>query len=182
VIYPRTPVLGYAKGEPIYPRSHVHTCLTVDQWLREEGRTVVRGPDGDLPLPALWAVPRKQRGRKGDASGAAVTGSDAATSPAPPPAAAAAAAPSPAAPAATLPLYGPWQTEPFVPPPHTPGSALPCNQHGNIELWGGRPCFLPAGLAYIPLPQAKAAAKSLGVDYVEAMVRGRSCDCEGFVL
>lgn len=177
MIFPREPVLGYHRGEPIYPRSHVHRLLTADQWLRQEARVVipleaVAGGEGEgpgvarpLPPPAKWGVPRRlARGRAGGA--------------APLPQAAASAdhedgeeeGPSGTA---TLALYGAWQTAPYVPPPHTLGSPLPRNAHGNLELWGGNRAFLPAGLEWIPLKTTRAAAASVGVESVEVVVRQR---------
>ena len=208
MIHPREPILGYAKGAPIFPRSHVHVCLTPDQWLRQEARVVVPITDaagggeaaagvpgllpagasqgdlnsegissmsvrGRLPPPALWARPRASRqGPRGASSHSTA------------PASGAAAAPADAS--ATLALYGIWQTAPFVPPPHTAGTPLPRNAHGNLELWGGNQAFLPQGLDWIPLKSARAAAVSLGIESVDVVVSVAICRirrvCRGCVV
>ncbi|CAG8824785.1 22039_t:CDS:2, partial [Racocetra persica] len=39
IIFPKTPIIGHIRGEPIYPRKNLHT---VETWLRE-GRQVMEG-------------------------------------------------------------------------------------------------------------------------------------------
>ncbi|KAI9190214.1 hypothetical protein H9P43_001647 [Blastocladiella emersonii ATCC 22665] len=66
VIHPKTPVLGKIKGEPIYPRTNVHTVRSREAWLRNDGLAVKdgeepvamakgRGPEGkEQPLFGAW--------------------------------------------------------------------------------------------------------------------------------
>ncbi|KAJ3360631.1 hypothetical protein GGF32_008247 [Allomyces javanicus] len=52
VVFPKEPVLGKIKGEPIYPRGNVRMALSKDAWLRQEGRQikVLDGPEGVEPI------------------------------------------------------------------------------------------------------------------------------------
>ena len=40
-------------------------------------------------------------------------------------------------------------------------NTIPVNAHGNMEVWEGRPAFVPLGAVYIPNPAAIKTARSL---------------------
>eukprot|EP00050_Salpingoeca_kvevrii_P016735 m.58151 g.58151 ORF g.58151 m.58151 type:complete len:639 (-) comp7127_c0_seq1:427-2343(-) len=50
-IYPKEPVVGYCKGEPIYPRENVQPLLSEQRWLKE-GRVVRTGEQAHKTVPA----------------------------------------------------------------------------------------------------------------------------------
>ena len=61
-----------------------------------------------------------------------------------------------------VPLFGEWQTEPYRPAPHVPGSRLPVSERGSFEMWDGNAAFLPAGIVYISAAEsAHISAPSL---------------------
>ncbi|XP_041350133.1 DNA repair protein complementing XP-C cells homolog [Gigantopelta aegis] len=66
-----------------------------------------------------------------------------------------------------LELFGPWQTEIYVPPPVIDGK-IPRNAYGNLELF--QEWMLPAGTVQVKLPGLNRIARKLGVDCVAAMV------------
>jgi xeroderma pigmentosum group C-complementing protein len=63
-------------------------------------------------------------------------------------------------------LYGPWQTNPFL-PVQAEGGKVPKNDHGNVELF--HPDNLPLGTVHIDLPRVSITARKLGIDYAVAM-------------
>ncbi|KAK5136788.1 hypothetical protein LTR08_002084 [Meristemomyces frigidus] len=73
------------------------------------------------------------------------------------------------------PLYAPFQTRLYVPPPALPGRRLPRNAFGNLDVYV--PSMVPAGAAHIRHPLAREAARVLGIECVDAVVgfsfRGR---------
>ncbi|XP_014668449.1 PREDICTED: DNA repair protein complementing XP-C cells homolog [Priapulus caudatus] len=69
--------------------------------------------------------------------------------------------------AATLKVYGEWQTEPYQSPPVENG-IIPRNDYGNVELF--QPSMLPPGAVHLNLAGLHKVAKKLGVDCVAAMV------------
>lgn len=68
---------------------------------------------------------------------------------------------------APTPLYAEFQTSLFTHPPVTPDQPLPKNSYGDIDLF--HPWMLPPGTAHVRHPLARAVAKRLGIDYVEAV-------------
>jgi len=67
-----------------------------------------------------------------------------------------------------VPFYGEWQTAAWLPPPLV-GDALPTNEHGNLEIWGGNPKCVPPGAAWLPQHGMRGVARKLGIDHVEAL-------------
>jgi len=45
-----------------------------------------------------------------------------------------------------LEIFGPWQTEDYVPPAAKDGK-VPRNEYGNVELF--KPCMLPEGTVHL---------------------------------
>ena len=66
----------------------------------------------------------------------------------------------------TLPVFGHWQTEPYIPPCAVDGK-VPRNDYGNIELF--KQCMLPGGTVHLRLPALNKVAKKLNIDCVSAM-------------
>lgn len=198
LIYPKgaAHMLGTFKKETVYPRSHVHTCLTAQGWRRSEMRAVKQAELGSpalvidkRPPRAAGAVGGAGRGRgrggrggssslsfrgrgRGGAGAASsadydATADDILAQVAANVAAGAGAGEGDLEPSKVQ-LYGRWQTEPWAPTPYT-GGPLPVNEYGNFELWGGNPAALPAGLVHITDHHAPAAAKKLGVPHARVV-------------
>ncbi|KAI5479522.1 hypothetical protein MNV49_003464 [Pseudohyphozyma bogoriensis] len=66
------------------------------------------------------------------------------------------------------PLYAEFQTEVYLPPPVIDGK-IPKNDFGNIDLYV--PSMLPFGAVHIPNRGAAKCAKTLGIDYADAVRR-----------
>ena len=64
-------------------------------------------------------------------------------------------------------LYDVFQTEPYVPPPVVRGK-VPKNAYGNLDVYV--PSMVPRGGVHVRHPDAKSAAKIVGVDYADAVV------------
>lgn len=64
-------------------------------------------------------------------------------------------------------LYAEFQTELYVPPPVSEDGKVPTNAFGNIDLFV--PSMLPEGAAHIPYSGVGKVAKSLGIQYAEAI-------------
>jgi xeroderma pigmentosum group C-complementing protein len=69
--------------------------------------------------------------------------------------------------ASTVEVFGPWQTEVYLPPPVTDG-VVPRNEYGNVELF--QPSMLPAGASHIRIAGIHKVARKLGLSYAPAMV------------
>ncbi|BGP43763.1 hypothetical protein JCM10449v2_007820 [Rhodotorula kratochvilovae] len=65
------------------------------------------------------------------------------------------------------PLFSEDQTDVYVPPPVTDGK-VPKNSFGNIDLFV--PSMLPAGAVHLPSKVAVKCAKTLGIDFAEAII------------
>ncbi|XP_065347263.1 DNA repair protein complementing XP-C cells homolog [Cloeon dipterum] len=74
-----------------------------------------------------------------------------------------------------LELFGPWQTDDYVPPTAKDGK-VPRNEYGNVELF--KPCMLPKGTVHIPISTLNKVAKKLDIDCAPAMV-GFDFHCGG---
>ncbi|KAL7746826.1 hypothetical protein RI367_007872 [Sorochytrium milnesiophthora] len=147
-IHPKTPVLGHIRGEPVYPRANVQHLHTAEGWIKE-ARVVKAGESPSKTVKSRAATMRQ----RGDDEAAAESQD-----------------------AATAPVFGFWQTEPYRPPAVVDGK-VPRNQFGNVDLF--RPEMLPLGAAHLDFPHIKKVANKLGIDYAEAVVgfefaRGRS--------
>lgn len=65
------------------------------------------------------------------------------------------------------PLYGEWQTEPYIPPTAKDGK-VPRSEYGNVELF--QPCMLPFGCVHLCLPGLLRIANKLKIDCAPAVV------------
>ena len=63
-------------------------------------------------------------------------------------------------------LYAEFQTDVYVPPPVVNGR-VPKNVYGNIDVYV--PTMIPAGSVHIQHPEASRAAKTLGIDFADAV-------------
>ena len=63
-------------------------------------------------------------------------------------------------------LYAPFQTQLYIPPPVVKGR-VPRNAYGNLDIYV--PSMVPAGGTHIRHPLARDAARSLKIDYAEAV-------------
>ncbi|RKP19089.1 Rad4-domain-containing protein [Rozella allomycis CSF55] len=71
----------------------------------------------------------------------------------------------------TCPLYGIWQTRPYVPPKvvDVNHGKVPRNEFGNLYVF--RPEMVPDDCCHIPYKGIDKIAKKLDIDYVDAVVR-----------
>lgn len=65
-------------------------------------------------------------------------------------------------------LYADFQTVLYVPPPVAEDGTVPTNVFGNIDLFV--PSMLPEGAAHLPYNGVGKVAKSLGIQYAEAII------------
>ncbi|ODN02316.1 DNA repair protein [Orchesella cincta] len=72
-------------------------------------------------------------------------------------------------------LFGPWQTEDFIPPIAQDGK-VPRNEWGNVELFTEK--LLPQGCVHLRLPGLQRIAKKLDIDCAPAVV-GFDFGCGG---
>ena len=63
-------------------------------------------------------------------------------------------------------LYAAFQTTPYIPPPIVNGR-VPKNAYGNLDIYV--PSMIPRGGVHLPHPDAARAAKTIGVDYADAV-------------
>ena len=54
--------------------------------------------------------------------------------------------------------------------PEVVDGVLPRNQHGNIEIWGNNPVFVPRGACHLTEPGIQKLAKELDMDYALAII------------
>lgn len=71
-------------------------------------------------------------------------------------------------------LYGEWQTEPIVIDPII-DDVIPTNEYGKIEIWDCNTQLVPKGAKFLDgvfysLPDVRAACKTLGLPYADALV------------
>lgn len=63
-------------------------------------------------------------------------------------------------------LYAVFQTQVYKPPPVV-GGKVPRNAYGNLDVYV--PSMVPTGGIHVPHPEAGKAAKTIGVDYADAV-------------
>ena len=63
-------------------------------------------------------------------------------------------------------LYAEFQTEVYVPPPVVKGR-IPKNQYGNLDVYV--PSMIPPGAVHVQHPEARNAARILGIDFTDAV-------------
>lgn len=153
VIWPRHEVGKVNAGsnakprmESVFRRNDVHVVRSADKWFRL-GREIKCGEE-----PLKYVVPtRRTRQRErsvedgdgvkdNDLFGESETGTG---------------------------LYAAFQTEPYVPPAVVRGK-VPKNAYGNLDIYV--PSMVPSGGVHVRHPDAKFAAKIVGVDYADAVV------------
>ncbi|KAJ1977778.1 hypothetical protein H4R34_003452 [Dimargaris verticillata] len=150
VIYPREPVLGRIRGEPVFPRTNVCPLRSRDHWFRH-GRQVMADVE---PLKHVSA--RRPAGKlaraisdldsvEGQNSPQNVSSSE----------------------SGRVPLFAEWQTQVYQPPPVVDG-LVPKNRYGHVDLFV--PSMLPAGAVHISAEGMGPVARQLGIDYAPAVV------------
>lgn len=128
--------------EDVFRRSDVHVCRSADKWFRL-GREVKVGEK-----PVRHAKPRRRDRRSGSPDGLGegvdVFGEEVGAG-----------------------LYALFQTQVYVPPPVVSGK-VPRNAYGNLDVYVSS--MVPRGGVHVRHPDAKSAAKILGIDFAEAVV------------
>lgn len=141
VFYPADAgIVGEFRGIPIRLRNVIHKVRSKEAWYTQYARILL--PDAE-PVKTIQ-LPKKKK------KGLLTPGEDEYE------------------PGAMQPLYGEWQTLPYIPPEAVDGR-VPRNAHGNVDLF--QPEMLPRGCVYIPYRGVWRSAKELGVDYADACVR-----------
>ena len=141
VIKPGTNPVGVLKGEPYFNRSDLCAVHTAQEWKRQ-GRQV-KESELDQPVKLI-----KKRGVQH--TEAELEGMDPSTSQ-----------------QLMSSFYGPWQTNPWVPPAAKDG-VVPKNEYGSVEV--PPLCHtLPGGTVHVDLPEVAKVCRQLGIDYAEAV-------------
>ncbi|CAI2182863.1 2004_t:CDS:10 [Funneliformis geosporum] len=140
IIYPRQPIIGRIRDEPIYPRRNVKQLHTAETWLRE-GRQVKIGEQPVKHVKSRIYTLSKRRA----ANMASLYDEE-------PPESG---------------LYGEWQTEEYIPEPIMNGK-IPKNSYGNVNMFKESMC--PIGGVHIPINGIGKVAKKLGIAYGDAVV------------
>jgi xeroderma pigmentosum group C-complementing protein len=146
VIYPKDPVLGLVKAEPVYPRCNVRTIRSRNGW-RKEGRTVRLDLE---PIKTIVGNGGRTRGGGGRGGGGGGTVADI----------------DELGGGAAVELYGQWQTTLYVPPPCIAGR-VPRNEFGTIDLFKSE--MVPVGGVHLPYLGMDGTAKRLGIDAAKAV-------------
>jgi len=174
-VAPAKSILGYFKGEPVYPRSAVKRCLPLNTWEREgfsvredmmnvpvrrvEPRERVSA-SGPFPTTNSFKFDFKEGGKHAEAGGRAGSYDDSVLEELH-----AGSERKEDISESGLALYGEWQVEPLNPPAVSPHERLPTNdKYGSFEV--RHPKCIPAGVAHLVAPGVEAAAKRLGLPYV----------------
>ena len=157
-IYPSDPSRAVAtiqaKGQTVhvYPRSMLQQLHTKDRWMREHCRRV---KESELSRPAKLvkqhtmhsAHKRNAKMKRYGEEYAHLVDDDESQ--------------------AMSQLYGFWQTDEWRPPPCVDGK-IPKNERGNIDFFKPE-LQLPHGAQHLGYPRIAAVARSMGIDYAEAM-------------
>jgi len=146
ILYSREPVLGYIRNEPIYPRSNVRPVSTEGHWVRD-GLQIKKG-EKPMKYAKSKAYMLKQFRLEYLIKKKAALPKDYELGD------------------EMVPLYGKWQTEPYVPKPIVNG-IIPKSKYGNIDLF--KPSMLPKGAVHLNYKGIAQVAKRLGIDYADAI-------------
>ncbi|KAJ1973741.1 hypothetical protein H4R35_003957 [Dimargaris xerosporica] len=149
VIYPRDPVLGRIRGEPVFPRTNVCLLRSCEHWFRH-GRQV-KADEEPLKHVSARRSTRKLAANANDLDSAVSQhsyGDDSSGT-------------------GQVPLFAEWQTQVYQPPPVADGQ-ISKNRYGHVDLFV--PGMLPAGAAHIPMEGVGTVARQLGIDYAPAVV------------
>jgi len=147
VLYKKEPVLGYIRNEAIYPRSNVRAVNTKEYWIRQ-GLSIKEGAEPAKYVKSKVYTIKKKRMIEFSKQNAAIgkdfnLGDE------------------------MVPLYGDWQTEPYVSPPVKDG-IVPKSEFGNIDMF--KPSMLPAGGTHLQIQGLAPLARKLNIDYANAVI------------
>lgn len=127
------------KTEPVFKRSDVVNCRTVESW-HKEGREVIEGeePLKWVPIRAVTAIRKQQIAMaERDMGGEKMQQG----------------------------LYAEHQTDWIIPPPIEDG-VIPKNAYGNMDCFV--PTMVPEGAIHIPMRGTAKVCKKLNIDFAEA--------------
>uniref|UniRef100_A0A0D9X811 Rad4 beta-hairpin domain-containing protein n=1 Tax=Leersia perrieri TaxID=77586 RepID=A0A0D9X811_9ORYZ len=113
VLHPKGPVLGFCKGNPVYPRSCVQTLQSRHGWLREG----LQVRENELPAKVVTR-PKRTFNSQSLQSNSSEDGLK-----------------------PTMELYGKWQLEPLQ-LPHAVNGIVPKNERGQVDVWSEK-CLPP---------------------------------------
>lgn len=135
----KTKVKGEEKEEPVYLRSDVVACKTVETW-HKEGRQIKIGerPLKHVPYRAVTLIRKREIEEAARQNGEKPLQG----------------------------LYSEDQTEWIVPDPIGPDGKIPKNAFGNIDVYV--PSMIPEGAVHIPLKGTAKICKRLGIEFAEA--------------
>lgn len=139
-LHPGNEPVGTFRGESVHLRRNLRKVRSKEAWYTQFARSL---QPGAAPVKVIQLPRKKKRGFVEPDEDAYEPG-------------------------AMQPLYGEWQTEPYVPHVAVDGK-VPRNAHGNVDLF--QPEMLPVGCAYIPYTGVWRVARELEVDYADACVR-----------
>ncbi|KAI3936207.1 hypothetical protein MKW92_010855 [Papaver armeniacum] len=140
ILHPKSPILGYCSGHPVYPRNCVQTLHSQHRWLREALQ--VKASEKPAKL-----VKRSSKIGKVQASEPEADKEDVGEE--------------------NIALYGRWQLEPLN-LPYAVNGIVPRNERGQVDVWSEK--CLPHGTVHLRLPRVYTVAKRLGIDSAPAMV------------
>lgn len=137
--YFKTKVKNEEKEEPVYLRSDVVVCKTVETW-HKEGRQVKIGsePLKHVPFRAVTLIRKREIEESTRQNGEKPLQG----------------------------LYSKDQTEWIIPDPIGPDGKIPRNAFGNIDVYV--PSMIPQGAVHIPLKGTAKICKKLEIDFAEA--------------
>ncbi|OZJ04548.1 hypothetical protein BZG36_02695 [Bifiguratus adelaidae] len=137
ILYPREPVIGHWKGEPIYPRANVKRLCTAETWLKE-GRVV---KPGEQPLKHVKSRAMTINKKRQQEMSKLYDDQD-----------------------IEVGLYGDWQTEEYQ-PEHVVDGIVPKNRYGNVDLF--KPSMCPIGGVHLPYDMDGIELQSKRAPYVK---------------
>lgn len=133
--------IGKIKGYDIYLRQHVHNLRTEEWWLKE-GYSIQPNQEPLKLCKKINATIQSKRVRNNQVM---IRGEQ----------------------EPMVGLFAEWQVQPFSPPPVV-DSIIPKNSYGNAYLF--KPWMCPHGAVHLVEDGVASVAKSLGMDYAEAVV------------
>jgi len=147
VLYSKEPILGYIRNEAIYPRSNIRPVNTKEYWIRQ-GLSIKEGSEAAKYVKSKVYTIKKKRMIEFSKQNAVLNkdfnlGDE------------------------MVPLYGDWQTEPYVSPPVKNG-IVPKSQFGNIDMF--KPSMLPEGGTHLRIQGLGPLARKLNIDFANAVI------------
>lgn len=130
-----------AKTEPVYLRSDVVACKTVESW-HKEGREIKMGeqPLKMVPVRAVTLIRKREMEETERETGEKLKQG----------------------------LYSKAQTDWIVPPPIGPDRKIPVNAFGNMDIYV--PSMVPAGATHVRLKGCAKICRRLNIEHAEACV------------